>query len=1271
MKTKFKVLIALAVIAVLGLIGFLIWWFKFRDKPYEHKRTEAYRLPVQEEVHKKIDEDAKISKYSHDSIIPKVVYMTYHDIDGIPSRVLENIRKNCEGYRIEIHGDQSCEDFLYAYYGPDAMQLFREIKIGAHKADFWRYCMLYAKGGYYFDIKTNFKKHIDEIFKINDKKMWSTVLCTKEFPRCIFNGIIVTAAKNPVLWNALNYFFDHPHPDNYLEYVYQLYELVQRTCEDALHVGINPQNNGWTCVLLKESCDMDCSKRGSGSCGHDGRDCQISNASGQEVIQTRYIDFPWPKSYSFGQTRMLLINPGGNVVREQRSTKMAVVTSFPYHFECLGVILDMTKDKYEIDFYGVHDPEGYIDYFHSKYDFKSFLLNRSNLDESRYDHIVKLTSNDPYKVEDLSKLVQIQHAGRYGGYSYPASTIRLSPLMLKNSNIRTLLSIFEGDNLPQRRDQIIMLGEWVDGPLQRLIQDFKYKIILVRRNPRKGDERWCHSRNIQCIYSPDTEELINLIKVSKFIYVHKANRFSGSIALALSFHVPMIMDVEQASVYDFPCFTYVDSVTELAPRLNKISIQEYTESLQELSKYTKEKRSFNRQNVDNIFTSKYPNYITNIYSPSHQVMIWSIPNNHFPNTIDHDREVKQDLFEYARRLPMEHCVVDGGAHIGDLTIPVAHALRSVGREDIVVYAIEPDHKKCLMIEKMAASNKLNNVRVLQVGISDREGFYEQDPVSMNDPERIKLNNTGGISWRPAISKGFPFTTIDKLVVENKIREPIGAIHLDVEGMEIECIKGSMQVIERSSPYLSIERSSPYLSIENLSNIYDYTVHLPSHYKFKNRINSNDVYAAPEGSSTEHLLPPCFTSDHVELGERIVDGMFTRPDACVLEIGGGSGAASTIIQRKLRDPRNHVVIQPDESNAMYGGLTTLTKNKQSCGSQYHIVDHILKAGEGQEIQMLVSKPFNTLVVDCEGCLVEEYEKNPVLFDHITMIQVERDDLPGMSRPADYESLFIKLGFKKIHSGKGCDGNCPTEVWTRRLEDGGLEDRMLRLGEQNEKRLTSQNGEDGIIAEIFQRIGVKNKYYVEFGAGHDYDNTIQLDKQGWSGLLMGGDGKDRTSNNRNIVKAWITHENIASLFAKYQVPVSFDFLSIDTDFKDYWILQSILKGGYRPRVICAEVNRNCYPFESLTIPKDIMQKQWNNGDDYFGATPQAFKSLVEQYGYDLVYCEKNAVNCFFVLNAPKGLVTKLDRVFSCRPIHKDSGTKPWYNTRAGGIVRTKRR
>lgn len=234
-----------------------------------------------------------------------------------------------------------------------------------------------------------------------------------------------------------------------------------------------------------------------------------------------------------------------------------------------------------------------------------------------------------------------------------------------------------------------------------------------------------------------------------------------------------------------------------------------------------------------------------------------------------------------------------------------------------------------------------------------------------------------------------------------------------------------------------------------------------------------------------------------------------------------------------------------------------------------------------------------------------------------------------------------------------------TWTRNM-----------IRDEHELKVTSQQGEDGIIAEIFRKILTTNKYYVEFGAGESYDNTEHLDKEGWSGLLLGGDGKDKTGKGRDIKKEWITHENIANLFGKYDVPISFDFLSIDTDYYDYWILKSILSAGYRPRVICAEINRNCYPYKSLTIPKKTEQTMWENGDDYFGLTPNCLVILGAEFGYKLVYCERNAVNCFLVHNPPSGMEQNLDNVFKCRNIHESSGEKLWHNLESGMNILSER-
>lgn len=184
------------------------------------------------------------------------------------------------------------------------------------------------------------------------------------------------------------------------------------------------------------------------------------------------------------------------------------------------------------------------------------------------------------------------------------------------------------------------------------------------------------------------------------------------------------------------------------------------------------------------------------------------------------------------------------------------------------------------------------------------------------------------------------------------------------------------------------------------------------------------------------LPKCFKTKHEEIGEREVAYKFTKPDACVLEIGGGAGNVSTIIQQKLINKSDHVVIQPStgdkNESPMFGGLESLKLNKKSCNSKFKIIDHILKEGEGKELLEMVSKPFDTIICDCEGCLKEEYNKNPNLFENVTMIQVERDDRPIKKNSYEkgiYDELFKILDMKLIYKGDGCGRSCDTDVWVK--------------------------------------------------------------------------------------------------------------------------------------------------------------------------------------------------------------------------------------------------
>ena len=103
---------------------------------------------------------------------------------------------------------------------------------------------------------------------------------------------------------------------------------------------------------------------------------------------------------------------------------------------------------------------------------------------------------------------------------------------------------------------------------------------------------------------------------------------------------------------------------------------------------------------------------------------------------------------------------------------------------------------------------------------------------------------------------------------------------------------------------------------------------------------------------------------------------------------------------------------------------------------------------------------------------------------------------------------------------------------------------------EQRYYSQNGEDGILKIIFNKIGTTNKFCVEFGIHPFEGNTNYLKKQHWDCLWMDGNGDGTT-----IKQEFITAENINQLFAKYNVPQEFDLLSIDIDTNDYWVWKAI--------------------------------------------------------------------------------------------------------------------
>ncbi len=182
--------------------------------------------------------------------------------------------------------------------------------------------------------------------------------------------------------------------------------------------------------------------------------------------------------------------------------------------------------------------------------------------------------------------------------------------------------------------------------------------------------------------------------------------------------------------------------------------------------------------------------------------------------------------------------------------------------------------------------------------------------------------------------------------------------------------------------------------------------------------------------------------------------------------------------------------------------------------------------------------------------------------------------------------------------------------------------IRNINQFERKIYSQNGEDGIINSIFAKIGLTNKFFVEFGVGNGTEcNTRYLrEKKNWVGLMMDG----RENPPANVKRELITAENIQHLFKKYNVPKEFDLLSIDLDMNDFWVWHAIKE--YKPRVVTIEYNSTIPFYESKVVNYDS-QGVWD-GTNFFGASLKAMIELGKAKGYTLVGCDNRGINAFFV-------------------------------------------
>lgn len=180
------------------------------------------------------------------------------------------------------------------------------------------------------------------------------------------------------------------------------------------------------------------------------------------------------------------------------------------------------------------------------------------------------------------------------------------------------------------------------------------------------------------------------------------------------------------------------------------------------------------------------------------------------------------------------------------------------------------------------------------------------------------------------------------------------------------------------------------------------------------------------------------------------------------------------------------------------------------------------------------------------------------------------------------------------------------------------------------VTSQFGEDGILAHIIKVIEPENRFCVEFGAWdgkHCSNCNTLLKDQGRHGVMIEA-SEDKFDD---LVKTFARDQNVILInqFVDFEgdntldnilrdcdAPKHFGVLSIDIDGNDYYVWESLTE--HVPEIVVIEFNP--------TVPNDVVFVQEKSFDVNQGCSLLALIELGKRKGYELAVCTQ--INAIFV-------------------------------------------
>lgn len=134
-------------------------------------------------------------------MIPKEIFQTWKT--QILHKKIQKLRNNFlkinNGYTLTLYTDEQMNEFVFYNYDIDIFKHFDSIKNIVAKTDFWRYLILYKKGGIYLDIDSSIEKDLSILIDKND----DAVISAEKNKNCFVQWALIFNKNHPILESTI------------------------------------------------------------------------------------------------------------------------------------------------------------------------------------------------------------------------------------------------------------------------------------------------------------------------------------------------------------------------------------------------------------------------------------------------------------------------------------------------------------------------------------------------------------------------------------------------------------------------------------------------------------------------------------------------------------------------------------------------------------------------------------------------------------------------------------------------------------------------------------------------------------------------------------------------------------------------------------------------------------------------------------------------------------------------------------------------------------